>query len=277
MKKIAIAFGFMVVLVSQCVGLSRQDKDALANAYVARFFGGSKGVNAQVSALDCDEVAVLLLSDVLIARVGSTGPKRNDLFDRILSQCDPVILQHIAFLESHPAELQNFWKQFWLRMPEPVRQKLFKDKDSVIHALTYMHDVAGKLDELVPLAREWELADESEELLATARFAPLRTLIQASEEAEAWCEDFDLVDAVTQADVRLKDVSGVIQTYYGLNPLTCYEDFKKQALSDMDKALEQLPQLMVQGGALFLALMGKTSIKACAQAFKDFCCSQQQC
>ena len=97
-----------------------------------------------------------------------------------------------------------------------------------------------------------------------------------ADEAEASTEDFDLAEAAEEGDKRVIHVCDIIKKYYALNPLIVYEKFKNQLVVDADEALQLLPQLIVQGGVIALALASTASIKECAQIFKTRCATDAQ-
>lgn len=272
MKKIVVSyFLLLAVWAVPGFGLTQQEKDALANTFLANFMVGGESVAQEASPMDCSEVAFLVLSDVLLARIKSDKPRQNDLIDRCLSHCDPLVLQRIVWLDAHPQELRKVWQELWSAMPTMMQKQLLQERCKVSAALTSLSDARKVLDQLVVLAKEWEEADESPELLATERFAPLCALVKLSDEAEACTEDFDLDEAVEEGDKRIVHVCDIIKKYYGLNLLSIYKEFKRQLVLDADSALQLLPQLIIQGGVIALALTSNSSIKECARTFKDLC------
>ncbi len=271
MKKIVSFVLFFALWMVPCFGVTRQEKDALANAFLANFMAEEDVTAQEVSPMDCPVVAFLVLSDVLLARIKSGNPRQNDLVDRCLSQCDPLVLQRIVWLEAHPQELRRLWQELWSAAPKMVQKQLLQEQCKVSAALTAFSDARNALDTLVVLAKEWEESDESPELLATERFAPLRILVDMADEAEVATEDFDLAEAAEEGDKRVIQACDIIKKHYAFNPLALYEKFKNQLVVDADKALQMLPQLIIQGGVIALALASNTSIKECARTFKVLC------
>lgn len=276
MKKINSRVLLFFVWAAPCFGVTRQEKDALANDFLASFMGDEESVDQKASPMDCPVVAFLVLSDVLLARIKSGNPRQNDLVDRCLSHCDPLVLQRIVWLEAHPQELRRLWQELWAATPKMVQKQLFQEQRKVSAALTAFSDARNALDTLVVLAKEWEEADESPELLAAERFAPLRILVDMADKAEASTEDFDLAEAAEEGDKRVIQACDIIKKYYAFNLLVVYEKFKNQLVVDADKALQMLPQLIVQGGVIALALASNTSIKECARTFKVLCAADTQ-